>query len=594
VTPPADVTAEATGPFGAAVSYGSASAIDLVDGSLPASCAPASGSAFALGTTTVTCSATDAAGNTGWSNFTVTVADTTAPVVSPPPDVTAEATGPSGAAVSYGSASAIDLVDGSLPATCLPASGSFFFLGTTTVNCSATDAAGNTGSATFRVTVQDTTPPVVTVPADFSVEAEGASGAPVDFAGDVSASDLVDGSVSASCLPASGSTFALGSTTVICSATDAAGNTGSASFTVTVEDTTPPIVVAPPDMTAEATGPFVAVVSYGSATAFDLVDGSLSPICLPLSGGIFALGPTTVTCSATDAAGNTGSASFTVTVVDTTAPVVTPPPDVTAEATGPSGAAVSYGSASAIDLVDGSLPASCLPASGSTFALGTTTVICSATDAAGNTGSASFQVTVEDTTAPTVTVPANINATTIDPAGKVIVFSASASDLVDGSLTPACIPASGSVFPVGTTTVSCSATDAAGNTGSASFTVTIVLYQITFRPPINGGGVYNIVKLNRVVPVKFDLFVDGIQNLGTGVVTIKTGVNSCTVGFPSDEVEMYSAGSGQPDGQARWDSAGGFWIFNASTSPYKPATCVRGNIYLDGIFAGFFMLQTTR
>ena len=75
-----------------------------------------------------------------------------------------------------------------MPVTCTPASGSTFPLGATTVSCSATDKAGNTATGTFAVTVQDKTPPVVTVPADMTVDATGPSGAVVTFT--VSALDL--------------------------------------------------------------------------------------------------------------------------------------------------------------------------------------------------------------------------------------------------------------------------------------------------------------------------------------------------------------------------------------------------------------------
>jgi hypothetical protein len=109
-----------------------------------------------------------------------------------------------------------------------------------------------------------------------------------------------------------------------------------------------------------------------------------------------------VTCTASDSHNNSASASFTVTVVDTTAPSLTLPAGITAEAASGSGAAVSY-AASASDLVSGSVGVTCAPASGSTFALGTTTVNCSATDGAGNSASGSFSVTVADHTAPTVT-----------------------------------------------------------------------------------------------------------------------------------------------------------------------------------------------
>ncbi|MGZ6661787.1 MAG: HYR domain-containing protein, partial [Solirubrobacteraceae bacterium] len=139
---------------------------------------------------------------------------------------------------------------------------------------------------------------------------------------------------------------------------------------------------------------------------------------------------------------------------------------MTVEATSAAGAVVNF-SASASDIVDGSITPSCSPGSGSTFAFGTTTVTCSATDTHGNPGSASFHVTVQDTTRPSVTVPADIATTTTVASGKSVTFNASASDNIDGSITPSCSPASGANFPVATTTVNCTATDAHGNTGSA-------------------------------------------------------------------------------------------------------------------------------
>ena len=85
-----------------------------------------------------------------------------------------------------------------------------------------------------------------------------------------------------------------------------------------------------------------------------------------------------------------GSGFFTVTVTDTTAPVVTPPADVTVEATGPAGAPATFADATAADIVDGPLAATCDHASGDTFPVGVTTVTCYATDAHGNTGTATF------------------------------------------------------------------------------------------------------------------------------------------------------------------------------------------------------------
>src|SRR4029077_13700437 len=89
------------------------------------------------------------------------------PAVGPVADVTAEATGPGGAAVTYPAPSASDPIDPSPVVTCLPASGSTFPLGATTVTCSASEVQRRTSApASFTVTVRDTTPPVLTgVPA---------------------------------------------------------------------------------------------------------------------------------------------------------------------------------------------------------------------------------------------------------------------------------------------------------------------------------------------------------------------------------------------------------------------------------------------
>ena len=112
----------------------------------------------------------------------------------------------------------------------------------------------------------------------------------------------------------------------------------------------------------------------------------------------------------------------------------------------------------------------CAPASGSFFPVGTTTVTCTAT--AGP--SCSFTVTVNDTQPPTITCPANITTKTPTSTATcaVATFTTTASDNCPG-VTVLCNPPSGSCFPVGTTTVTCTATDASGNTATCSFTVTV-------------------------------------------------------------------------------------------------------------------------
>jgi probable HAF family extracellular repeat protein len=185
-------------------------------------------------------------------------------------------------------------------------------------------------------------------------------------------------------------------------------------------DVTAPNITAPPNVTAEATGTDGAVVTFTSS-ALDDFDGVLPVTCTPASGNLFPVGATSVTCTATDAAANVGSASVMVTVQDTTAPVIASHANVAAETTSASGAIVTYTSPGWTDAVSGSGTANCTPVSGSTFPVGTTTVTCTAMDAAGNAGIATtFTVTVTNTAPPpTVTVTATPNV--IWPPNKKMV-----------------------------------------------------------------------------------------------------------------------------------------------------------------------------
>ena len=162
---------------------------------------------------------------------------------------------------------------------------------------------------------------------------------------------------------------------------------------------------------------------------------------------------------------------------DPTPPEINVPDDFSVEATGPTGAIVTY-TVSATDVGDGGpVDVDCNPASGTTFALGPTTVDCSASDSSENEATASFTVTVADTTAPDVSVPANIQVDAIfGSTTRAVQFTVTATDPqgVDPAPVITCSHASGFAFAIGTTTVTCSATDFSGNTSAdASFTVTV-------------------------------------------------------------------------------------------------------------------------
>jgi hypothetical protein len=205
--------------------------------------------------------------------------------------------------------------------------------------------------------------------------------------------------------------------------------------------------------------------------------------------------------------------------------------------------------------------------------LGATTVNCSATDDAGNTGVNSFTVTVEDTTPPTVNVPNNITTPATSIAGAVVTYSASASDLVDGSVAVTCSPASGSTFAPGNTTVNCSATDNAGNTGHGSFTVTVKFAATGFYQPVDmtpsAEIVWNTVKNGSTVPLKFEVFAGSTELTSIAVVNqpLKAVGVPCGLGT-ADDIELTATGGTS----LRYDTTGGQFIYNWQT-PKKVGSC---------------------
>ncbi|HEY6334050.1 MAG TPA: HYR domain-containing protein [Blastocatellia bacterium] len=302
-------------------------------------------------------------------------------------------------------------------------------------------------------------PCAITCPANITVSNDpGQCGAIVNYPAP-STGEGDCGSVSSS--PASGSFFPIGTTTVTCTA---AG--GSCSFTVTVNDTQVPTIICPANITALTSGPNAGsvVVTYPTPVATDNCS-SVTVQCIPASGSAFAVGTTTVTCTATDAAGNKSTCTFLVCVVAGPSNITVP------NDTNQCGATVNYPTTNG-----GCGSISFSPPSGSFFPVGTTTVTCTA-----NGGSSSFTVTVKDTQPPDITCPANITANTPNPnAGGVVVDypTPTATDNCPG-VTVVCTPPSGSTFDVGTTTVTCTATDHAGNTSTCTFTVTVFNTSVT-------------------------------------------------------------------------------------------------------------------
>lgn len=219
--------------------------------------------------------------------------------------------------------------------------------------------------------------------------------------------------------------------------------------------------------------------------------------------------------------GNLGVFASSLSFSSTTPPVFVPPvlPDVVVEATGPNGAPATFTIAATAGN-GGAATVSCSPASGNLFALGTTDVGCTAIDSADSslTASAHFNVIVRDTTAPVLTMPANIVADATTAAGTAVSYAVTALDLVDPAPGVTCSAASGSVFAIGTTTVTCAARDASGNVSPpATFTVLVKAAEQQVADLI---GVVDVFNQTQGIPGGLD---NKLQNAQAALAAAGTG-----------------------------------------------------------------------
>ncbi|XP_071953858.1 uncharacterized protein [Antedon mediterranea] len=390
VTCPGDI--DIIGTSSSRVSWDAPTVVDDVDTGLTATCTSSSGSYFPVGSTTVTCTATDSDANTGQCTFTIQLLleDNEMPIVVCRNDISTSSS--SFRQYTWNDPTVSDNIDTGLSANCTPPSGSSFNGGSVThVTCNATDSAGNTGSCQFTLTVLDTGNPTVTCPSNI-VRNSHTDQTTVTWIASVQ--DYGDPDLSADCIPPSGSSFRLGSTDVIC--TDRAGNIGICAFKITVNHNNNPYenpnVVCPDDVIRITTSDRV-TVTWDDPSVTDNVDTGLSATCTPSSGSSFNIGSTDVTCFATDSVGNYGSCNLKVIVIDIDAPIVTCPFNMEEDTDGGQ-ATVTWSDPSVTDNVDSGLSATCTPSSGSLFNIGSTDVACTAMDTDGKTGSCKFTVSV--------------------------------------------------------------------------------------------------------------------------------------------------------------------------------------------------------
>ncbi|MBL7986084.1 MAG: HYR domain-containing protein, partial [Flavobacteriales bacterium] len=471
------------------------------DGSIASlSVNPVAVNCSSVGTVNVTLTVTDNNGLTATCVAAVTVVDNIQPVISNcPGDITVNAGAACTATATWTIPSAEDNCSGySLVRTAGPAPGSIFPLGNTTVTYTATDASGNTSFCSFAVTVLDVTAPVITgCPSNITVNAGAACTAAATWTVPSFTDNCAGGSIVRTTGPAPGSTFSLGTTNIVYTATDAAGNTSTCAFTVTVVDVTVPVITGCPSNIVLNGDPCMEVATWTAPSVSDNCAGATITQTggLP-SGSAFNYGTHTITYKATDGSGNLATCSFTVTVLDVTAPTIICPADTVipadaglCEATNPDlglWSTSSFCETSTSTSWDAVLP----------LTVGPHVITYTVTDGVGNASSCTQNVTIVDAEAP-VAICRNI---TVDlGAGSVSISAAQ----VDNGSADNCIIASTTVSPntfnaVGTYNVTLTVTDAAGNTDDCVAVVTVtdtdppvaVCQNITI--PLNAAGAATI------------------------------------------------------------------------------------------------------
>jgi hypothetical protein len=219
------------------------------------------------------------------------------------------------------------------------------------------------------------------------------------------------------------------------------------------------------------------------------------------------------------------------------------------------GASVNYQLPTVSDNCPGLGAPNCNPPSGSFFPIGITNVNCSVTDAANNQAQCSFKVTVKDVQLPTINCPGDKIGVTTTPcdAGIVVNYPAPVvGDNCPNNLQVVCSPASGTVFPVGTTSVTCTVTDGGGNQAQCSFKVTI--FNVWLQDESNPATVLLFNSLSGA----YRLCYPGSNQAVTGVgIVMKQGCSATLQHNTAERRVMASLDGGTNKGNASYQSPPG-------------------------------------
>jgi hypothetical protein len=420
---------------------------------------------YPIGVTNIVWTVTDSDGNTATATQSVTVKDTEKPIIFRMGEISVvNDRGKCGAAVQLMIPGTYDNSGG--PVTITSDAPAFFQVGSVIITWTATDTYGNSDTSTQKITVIDNEEPSISVTNININNTAGKCGATVDLGTPLTFDNCGVVTVTNDA-PAF---FPTGTTLVHWTVTDHVGFTGSATQTVTVNDAEAPVFSGVPANTTVTCDGIPAV-----ATPAVTDNCTAQPTISFVQTGTRGTDATntayynytiTRTWTAKDAKGNSKTAQQVITVVDNTAPVITAPSNINVgNDLNVCGAVVKF-TVTATDNCSSPVTLTYSKNPNTLFATGTTTVTVTAKDVSGNTSSKSFTVTVNDTQKPVITAPADQNYTVSTNSSKVSNVNLGVPSTSDNCGVKTITNNAPSSYPVGTTTVTWTVKDAAGNTAT--------------------------------------------------------------------------------------------------------------------------------
>ncbi|HRI58273.1 MAG TPA: HYR domain-containing protein [Saprospiraceae bacterium] len=429
-----------------------------------------------------------------------------------------------------------------------------------TYTCTVTDAKGCSKNLPVQITTTDNNPPQLVLK-NASVVLNANGEAPVTPAmfdnGSTDECNIATWTIS----PTTFGCEQTGLRTVTLTATDENGNTATGTANVTVTDNIVPVLTCPQNINVSDCN---AVVTYNLPQVLDNCPANITPALqsgLP-SGATFPAGVTEQVFTYTDLGGNTGTCSFNVTVFENFNIV---------ESVNQAGCIGTCDGSISLSITGGNAPVTVAWSNGQSGI--SLTGLCpgnyeaTLTDASGCSVTKSVQITVQDAQAPTLTCPANISVGFCDAAVDFALPQVVDNCPVDQQqIQLAAGMPSGATFPVGTTMETYSYTDAGGNAGQCSFTVTVrpqlnlTVNQVNNDPGGAGNGSISISLTGGNAPFSYAWTRNGqpfattedLVNLFQGqYAVIVTDADGCTVASALLTVSTVVS-AGEPGNDLSW------------------------------------------